>query len=157
MSSRPAWSTEWVLGQAPKLQRNPVWKKQKQEKIRLRVTAESTCNWPPSPHVCKHVWACACAHTHTHMHTHRKRSPERSLCIGLTIANPRGRAEECLLPICSQRELFTEITQPETGCLHQSQPTLTHIKGYARTGYRCSAGLQVKCFSSGLGGRGKII
>ena len=26
LSSRPAWSTKWVLGQAPKLQRNPVSK-----------------------------------------------------------------------------------------------------------------------------------
>ena len=39
MSSRPAWSTEQDLGQAPKLQRNPVLKK----KIKLDSNSVLFC------------------------------------------------------------------------------------------------------------------
>ena len=57
LSLRPAWSTKWVLGQAPRLQRETLsQKKKKRKKIRKRgsvvwlpETLEAcSCQWEPS-------------------------------------------------------------------------------------------------------------
>ncbi len=44
MSSRPAWSTELVPGQAPKPQRNPVSKNQKKKIIIIIIIKECSAN-----------------------------------------------------------------------------------------------------------------